>query len=902
MRHEGAKAKTFKLRADLLGLLLMSLVVIAALTMAIGGPDVHAFAAVAPRKVLLLSIGVGAVAFVVLSVALLLNAVRGAKFEAKQAKDEIAELRKALVATQAVLKAEPQVLLFWEENGQPRLIAHTLETVAGIPGRLDDLLRFGAWLDAETVVELRTNLDTLFTQGKPFNIFMRTLAGGFTEADGRVAGARAILKLRDVAGQKKELARIVDQHRRVGRDIAVGRALFDALPMPVWLRSADGRIEWVNHAYARAVDAETPQEVSERQIEFLESRQRKAVEASLNKRETYKERTHIIVGGERRAFDLIVLPLERSSAGVAVDAAALETVQGELDRQSAAHDRTLDRVATAVAVFGPDQRLNFFNDAFHKLWKIDPDWLATKPADGEILDRLREMRRLPEVANYRDFRTRALARYGTQAEHEDWWHLPDGRNIHMTAVPRPDGGLTYLYDDATEKLALQRLYKLTIDVQKETLDHLKEAVALFATDGRLKLFNPAFARIWKLDRSALEREPHIDEIIRQMRSLHEDPVAWTKVKRAVTAFSDRRQPASDQMMRTDGSVIDYALLPLPDGATLLTFADVTDTKRIERVLTERNEALIAADRLKTQFISHVSYELRTPLQTISGFAELLASPRTGLLSEKQREYLTAILSSSETLKIVINDILDLATIDAGALELKLTRVNVKDTIDAAVAEARDRLTKAGLKLDIVVADDVTELTADENRVKQVLSNLLSNAAGFSEPGKSIQILCHRDQGQIVFCVTDEGVGVAKDEQERIFDRFVSRAQGSNHRGAGLGLPLVKSLVELHGGTVAFKSEVGQGTTVVVSFPDRGRLPAAAIATTPDPGSDPQTEAEPDAAMHTAATEQSVLQPEPASDPAPGAPDPVSSLAPGIRQEAKSIKGGKSGTRRTAPRQ
>ena len=173
--------------------------------------------------------------------------------------------------------------------------------------------------------------------------------------------------------------------------------------------------------------------------------------------------------------------------------AALETAQGELVRHVAAYERTLDRVATGVAIFGPDQRLTFFNEAYRKLWQLDADWLATKPTDGELLDRLRELSRLPEVVNYRDWKAKILAGYKTGTEYEDWWHLLDGRTIHVVSAQRPDGGLTYLYDDATERFALESRYNALIDVQRETLDSLKEGVAVFATDGRLKLFNSAFA-------------------------------------------------------------------------------------------------------------------------------------------------------------------------------------------------------------------------------------------------------------------------------------------------------------------------------------------------------------------------------------------------------------------------
>jgi signal transduction histidine kinase len=745
---------------------------------------------------------------------------------AAQSKDELDELRKSLLVADSIIKAEPQVLVLWEQGQSARVMVHTLASVAGLPSRHAELLRFGGWVDAASAQDLRRGLDALFADGRPFSQLLKTAAGGYVEADGRAAGGRAILRLREVTGRKRDLSRILEQHRLLVRSTQSGRVLLNALPMPVWFRREDGRIEWVNDAYVKAVEAANEAEVRERQIELLEMRQRETLRAAMVKGVPYRERMHLISAGARKAHDVVVLPLGGSTAGAAIDVAALETAQDELSRHVAAYERTLDRVATAVAIFGPDQRLTFYNEAYRRLWLLDAAWLATKPTDAQVLDRLRELSRLPEVVNYRDWKTKILAGYKTGSEYEDWWHLLDGRTIHVASSQRPDGGLTYLYDDVTEQFALESRYNALIDVQRETLDGLKEGVAVFATDGRLKLHNSALAQIWRLSRSTLREGPHIDEIISQCVKLYDDLATWARISRSVTGISDRRQPIEGQMTTLEQSVIDFAVAPLPDGATLITFSDVTDSKRYERALIERNEALIAGDRLKSQFISHVSYELRTPLTNIIGFSELLSSPRTGNLNEKQHEYLSDISASSRTLLAIINDILDLTTIDAGALELKLAPVKVADLVDSAVLGVRDRAARARLNLDIRIADDNLEFVADEARVRQVLYNLLSNAIGFSSTGDTVVVSAWRDGGMMAFAVEDQGVGIPKEEQHRVFERFESRSQGSKHRGAGLGLSIVKSLVELHGGVMSLESEPGRGTRVTVRFPEDGVRAAA----------------------------------------------------------------------------
>ncbi len=227
--------------------------------------------------------------------------------------------------------------------------------------------------------------------------------------------------------------------------------------------------------------------------------------------------------------------------------------------------------------------------------------------------------------------------------------------------------------------------------------------------------------------------------------------------RAVTAI-DNREPLAARVERRDGAVINIATMPLPDGATLVTFQDVTDTINVERALRERNEALEAADSIKIDFVHHVSYELRSPLTNIIGFANLLSDPTFGPLTQKQAEYLGYITVSTNALLALINNILDLATIDAGAMTLNLSEVDIRASMEAAAEGVQDRLVKNRIALDIRSPANIGSFTADERRLRQVLFNLLSNAVGFSPAGETVTLSAERRPGAVVFSVTDHGPG------------------------------------------------------------------------------------------------------------------------------------------------
>ena len=628
MQAVGRPIRTFGANLELVGLLLASIACIVFLTATLAHERVTEIAGLEPRHLLLVALLFGAAA---LAAGLVWITTRNARRVVARAEEETRSLRARLVLAEAIIKGEPQVLVAWEPGHGLSVMTHTLEGVAGLPPDKAELLRFGSWLEPAGADALKAGLDGLFRSGDPFRLLLRTSAGGHLEADGRAAGARAVLRLRDVAAYKNDLVKVLDQHQQLTRDVTTNRALLDTIPIPAWVKDADGHITWVNHAYVEAVEAKDMAEVLARQVELLDTNQRSTAAKALAKDGRYAKRMPLVIGGERKAHDVVMRGTPPLTTAIALDVSAIEKAQGELDRQITSYDRTLDRVRTGVAIFDRQRRLTFYNDAYQKTWLLDANWLDTKPTSGELLDRLRELSRLPAMADYREWKASVLAPQASGQSYEDWWQLPDGRLVHVTAEHRHDGGIAYLYDDATERIALESRYNELTSVQRETLDSLKEGVAVFATDGRLKLYNTAFAAIWRLSREMLDRQPHIAEVVKQASVLYDDAKVWQRMLRAITAVTDERDTLEGQMVRPDLSVIDFATTPLPDGATLITYADVTASKRYERALEERNEALIAGDKLKNDFIGHVSYELRTPLTNIIGFSELLASPRTGPL-------------------------------------------------------------------------------------------------------------------------------------------------------------------------------------------------------------------------------------------------------------------------------
>ncbi len=735
----------------------------------------------------------------------------------RELETELARTNGKLDRTALMLRSEPQILISWDRLDAEPTIEGDFALVADSP-LSSRVLAFGSWLNPAQSARIEQATERLLTRGEAFAAAAVSLRGRHLELDGRPVSGSAVMRIRDVSGERLQLAQLRDQFAQAEGALDGLRGALETADIPAWTRDAVGRIVWCNIPYARAVDAPDVEAAIERGGEMFDPAMRREATAALKETGAWRRRASAVVGGERRTFDAIETRTAAGSAGVARDVSEIVALKADMERNEDDYSRMIDRLSTAVAIFDKSKRLTLYNAAYRQIWSLEPAFLDQGPTDGEILDRLRAKRQLPEQVDFRAWKAQQLNAYQAIEPSETVWHLPDGRALRVVTSPNPKGGVTYLYDDATQSYALASQVAALTHVQGETLDALKEGVAAFGADGRTKLFNPAFAELWQIDPAALRDRPHIDEIARGCKPLCYDPQLFDELRAVIVDLPEHRESRAVRIERTDGLILDCAALPLPDGATLMTSLDVTAGVNIERALTERNQALIAAEKLRNDFVNHVSYELRTPLTNIIGFTQLLAGEGVGPLNPKQLEYAGFITDSSHALLAIIDDILDLASIDAGAMELRLEDVDVAEAMKAAASGVQDRLSEAAIELRIVMTDGVGSLRADGRRVRQVLFNLLSNAINYSEAGQTVTLAAMRRGAEIVFKVSDRGRGIPPEMIDRVFERFETFPNGSRHRGPGLGLSIVRAMVELHGGRVLIDTAPREGTTVTCIFP------------------------------------------------------------------------------------
>jgi len=381
-----------------------------------------------------------------------------------------------------------------------------------------------------------------------------------------------------------------------------------------------------------------------------------------------------------------------------------------------------------------------------------------------------------------------------------------GRAVHLSGTY---AGIIYEYDEATEKFDLRASYRM-----EEELVEVYRTTPIRLGQGATGLAAATRAPVEVIDLLS-EQEQAVTRIRPMLRRL-----GYQSLLAVPLLLEERIMGALTVYRREPGSFAPEVINLLQTFATQSVLA--IQNARLFREIEEKGRQIEAANRHKSEFLANVSHELRTPLNAIIGFSEVLSEKMFGQLNEKQAEYTEDILSSGRHLLSLINDILDLSKIEAGRMELELTKFDLPSALENALILVRERATRHGVKLERVVDERLSDFVGDERKIKQILLNLLSNAVKFTPEGGKIRVNAMLGDGSVEISVSDTGIGIAPEDQEAIFEEFrqVGTTYAQKREGTGLGLTLTRKFVEMHGGKIWVQSDLGQGATFTFTLPIR----------------------------------------------------------------------------------
>ena len=782
-----------------------------------------------PSRLLTAALVAGAAVAVIALIWLLFAERRRLSDTALEVRRRAAELKADNERLATLADARDRRIVFWDDEAaddRPTLFGD-LPAETGAPPDRAMFLAFGRWMQPHSAGLIEHALRGLRTEGTPFDLTVETLSGTPLEVEGRTGGAGRFVRFHVAHGSRRKETDLRARVERSGAMIERYEALLGELVHPAWTRDRDGRLDWTNMAYARLVDHASGTDAAEAQAELFGESARATIRADASDNGTYKGKLSTVIGGARRVLRVQEAATTVGSAGMAVDVTEAEEAEGTLARTRRSHTETLNQLATAVAAFDANHKLTHWNNAFRQLWNLDAAFLERGPSNNAVMERLRADGSLPESPHWREWLEKTMDEVYRATEPREYeWFPPDGRSIRVIAAPQEGGGVTWLFENVSERVALQSRATELQRTRDASLESLGEGVAVFGPDGRLRLANPAFGAMWELPDDKREAGTHVSAIASACTDRFEIPSRlWADLVERITAFSEQREATSGQVRLKGDRTLSWSAQPLPSGQTMLTFVDVSDSVRVAEALQARTEAVEAADRMKSDFLGHVSYALRSPLTNIIGFTDLMTSGATGEVSEKQHEYLNHIGSSSGELLGTVNQIIDLTAVDAGELRLERAEIEVDRLILAAADSIAQRLEDHDLVLDVRADPDIGTMNADMDRAVQVLHNVLLNAVNHTPDGGTITLTATRepteDGTELVFDIADEGPGIPEGIADNVFEPFTQHKGKGRHRGTGLGLSLVRALVALHGGSVALKTGP-DGTTITCRFPTEQR--------------------------------------------------------------------------------
>ncbi|MDR1560757.1 MAG: PAS-domain containing protein, partial [Holosporaceae bacterium] len=601
--------------------------------------------------------------------------------------------------------------------------------------------------------------------------------------------------------------------------------ILDTLPIFVWKRNQKLEITYCNKNYADALDISVEKVLLDNvplvpgnlfgQGHSLAENAKKC-----NRSQSISQ--FVIIHGTRKKISIHeCLAHNGSLIGFATDITVEESLASNLDRVVSANCEVLESLSTAIAIFNENTKLVFFNSAYQYLMKLEAGWLLSKPTYSEILDEGRNNRQLPEHADFQAFKKSQLALFTSiTAPHQEMAHLPNGKTLRLVISPYPLGGLYFMYEDVTDSLTLQRKNNTLLAVHKETIDHLYEGVTVYGSDNRLKILNTAVLKIWGLenDREISEwKGTHLSEMLDALKKSLDYGKDWETFKEDAISNLTDRTAKTGKLFKNDNSIILFSYIPLPDGAHMHSFIDITDTCVVEKAIMEKNQALKAAQKLRFEFVSGISTELKGPLNILIGFAELLMHQYFGTLNEKQMEYCKYILSASNQVHQLINNLLEMVSIDVDSANLNYSTFPLEEVIEEVVLSLEKRANEKNIDI-IKSYNSQTTFNGDKTRIKQAVFNILLNAVQFTPPNGKVHVITTLDNTNIKIIVKDQGIGHPKNEKKGIFKRTTSITNFWNINSSSVSMPLVRSIIELHGGALNISSDVGEGTSVICSLP------------------------------------------------------------------------------------
>ncbi|MDR2074870.1 MAG: PAS-domain containing protein [Holosporales bacterium] len=622
------------------------------------------------------------------------------------------------------------------------------------------------------------------------------------------------------------LLTITDISKQMNNDLL---DILNILPVYVWQRNADLKLKYCNQKYADAFETNISDVIRNNMKLpiFINSKGLSLEQLAISSGKIQTTRKHTIINGVRKLLEISELPLnhKKQQIGYAFDVSEEDKIQNEYKIFKKQTFDALNTISVPIAIFDADTKLSFCNKAVLQFFDLEESYVASSPTFAAVLGVLFDQKKITQEQDYQTLKETWL-RYFREivVPYHTFMHTPDGKSVNIAVSPHYGGGLLFVFEDITEKLVMERERNTLFEVQRETIEHLHDGILVFGIDNKVRVMNPAFKGIWgthNFDSDFLD--VHIKDCFLRASNLFASPddcEAWIS---KIISLAEFRTEDSGTITLTNEKNIDYAYVPLPDGLNFIRFVDVTDRRKLESALREKNDIMSQIDSLKSNFIANVSFELKSPINTISGFSDILINQYFGELNEKQMEYCYSILEATNKLAEIIDAMLSLATIKAGQNKVRYEEVYLLDFLNKLAELFHDATSKKNIIIQTSIDEPNLNAYCDEPSVKQVIFQIISLILKMTQIGETIYITASRSteqQDYIAISIKNGGFGMPKDELDNVNKILMSNNDYRSNLSTASEFVFLfaKHVAQQHGGRLSISSDYETGTNITLSIP------------------------------------------------------------------------------------
>lgn len=527
------------------------------------------------------------------------------------------------------------------------------------------------------------------------------------------------------------------------------------LNLPLWVRDSRGKIAYGNIHYKKLTNS------GDEDFIELSSKNKDFAEKAIKENKQLSEEIFVVLQNERVPFKITETPFVdqnqygEGSIGFAMDIKEIEKQRNDIKYINSIYQNFFNYSSTAVAIFDVSQKLTFYNSAFIKLWKFKESFLQNYPSYSEILEELRSKSLIPEQINFRKYKEQALGLFTSVIKtHEELLYLPDNRTFRQVIIPLSDGSLLFSYDDQTNVLALERSYNVLLSVQKQTIDNITEGIAVFTEDGILSFYNPKFLKI--LNKAEIESRIHYQQFFLELKDIIVSLNGfsnWQDIHQKIISFFNIGNKSYEILELKNNKYYEFFVTILPDASRLFTINNITDSYKLQKALIAERDVLEKANDQKINFLKNVSYQIRSPLTTIIGYAEFIKEFSKAGSKQINESYLDNILESSKQLSNLIEDIIILTK--ENKENSKVENIEITQLIKNSIGKYKKHLKNIGQE--VFIKSNATSFSnicvflfknIGDFCAKNKYDFLISLKPNFIEISVSLQILETENTGNI----------------------------------------------------------------------------------------------------------------------------------------------------------